>query len=179
MIKYCYFLKNNNYNIANGCLCIKDNIVHYRGNSLIFDKNISKYLLNNIYQNKNNIHDDAIFPLIFKDIEYLKIHSAPFRYYCKEGIFINHPQKIDIINKDNCNGVVFISFRITYNINEKYKEYNSRYIELGRCYEIDSIYNKLNNELLKNNLNIIFNCDTNNFIKCDSIIQKNKLLTFI
>ena len=162
---YCQYLQNNDFDISNGCLCIKDNLIHYRGNSLIMNKKVFNYLLNNIYDNKESKQDDFIFQEIFKNIPYLKIHSAPFRYYCNEGHFLDHPQSIKNIDKINCEGIVFISYRIT--------GLDLRYIELGRCYEIDSIYNKLDNNSFKDNLNMIMNMDIFRFIKGDNIIQEN------
>lgn len=165
LILYCQYLKNNSYDISNGCLCIKNNLVHYRGNSLIMSNKVIKYFLNNIFDNDEHKQDDFIFQDIFKNIPYLKIHSVPFRYYSIEGHFFDHPQSIKEINKNTCEGIVFISYRIT--------GLNQRYVELGRCYEIDSIYKKLDNNCLKNNFNIIMNMDSFKFIKCNYITQEN------
>lgn len=171
LIKYCQFLKDNNYNIANGCLCLKNYIINYRGNSLIMDKNTTKYLLNNIYDNKNYIQDDHLWQEIFKNIDNLKIHSCPFRYYSKEGHFLNHPQSIKEITKENLEGIVFISYRII--------GVDMRYIELGRCFEIDSIYDKLENNTIGDNFGLLYDCDNNIFKKnINTIIQKNNILVY-
>lgn len=178
---YCQFLQENNYDISNGCLCIKDELIHYRGNSLIMNRKVAEYLKNNIYKNIECQQDDFVFQNIFKNIPYLKIHSVPFRYYCKnkKEYFIDHPQTIKEINKENCEGIVFISYRIKIELNNSSIDNisSSRYIELGRCYEIDSIYNKLENNSLNDNFNIIMNINNWQFIKYNYIIQENSKIT--
>ena len=177
---YCQYLESHNYDMSNGCLMIKDQLIHYRGNSLIISNKVVKYLLDNIYDNKLQKQDDFIFQNIFIEIPHLFIHSAPLRYYSNEGHFLYHPQSIHKINKETLEGIVFISYRIILDINNK-NNINSikRFEELGRCYEIDSFYDKLNNDKLSNNLGIIFNGDINNFIKCNSIVQENSKIKIL
>ena len=180
LIKYCEFLKENNYDISNGCLCIKNNLINYRGNSLIMNQKVVKYFLNNIYNNIDHKQDDFIFENIFINIPNLRIHSVPFRYYSNEGHFLNHPQSIHNINKENLEGIVFISYRIILDINNTNNINNiRRFDELGRCYEIDYYYHNLENNILKNNFNIIFNLDNSTFLKCNYIIQENNKLEII
>lgn len=180
LIKYCNFLKENNYNIANGGFMInKDNIIIYRGNCLIFDNKCVNYILNNIYENKDHKADDAIWQDILKNIENIKIHDIPYRYYCNEGYFLNHPLNLKEINKNNLEGIVFISYRIVNLINNEVESgtYKSRCIELGRCYEIDIIYNQLENNHIGNNLGIIWYND--HFIKYKDLIQYDKSIHII
>jgi len=182
LIQYCQFLKDNNYNIANGCLCIKDNIINYRGNSLILDNMVCHYLLDHIHPNTEHVQDDGVFQEVFKNIDNLKIHSVPFRYYCKEEYFKYHPQTIKEITKENLEGIVFISYRITeinkINTDKLHEKY--RYIELGRCYEIDSVYNQLENNSIKDNFGLIYDGDINKFKKnINTIIQQNNQLQYI
>jgi len=173
---YCQYMKDNNIDIANGCLAIKNKIVIYRGNSLIINNKTYHYLIDYNYKNINHLQDDSIFQEIFKTIKGLKIHSAPFRYYCNEGYFIHHPQSIKQVNEQTLEGIIFISYRIILDINKSNDPNRSyddmRYVELGRCYEIDSYYNKLKYNELSDNLNVIFNMDTKLFIQGSTIVQK-------
>lgn len=178
---YCEFLNNNNFDIANGGLCLKNDIIHYRGNSLIMNNKVIRYLLDNIYPNNEHMYDDEVYQNIFKNIENLRIHSVPFRYYSNEGHFSYHPQAIHKINKELCEGIVFISYRIikSNDLEKNLQDDFNRYIELGRCYEIDSIYDSLENLTIGNNFNLLaYDLEKNLFIRGKYILQKNNTLEY-
>ena len=175
----CQFMKDNDIDIGNGCLAMKDKTICYRGIGLIMNNRTYKFLMNSDYNNEEHLQDDSIFQDIFKKIENLKIYNTPLRYYDTTGYFSKHPHSIHTIERKTLEGVVFINYRIITDINKSNDpnrsmyDGNMRFYELGRCYEIDYHYDELDNTMLSNDLGLIFSIDNNKFARGSLLIQKS------
>jgi len=157
LIKYCDWLKENNYDIACGDICKNEKGYIYRGNSFIMTNEVMRYILNSNYDNKKMLHDDLAISEILFDSKF-NVCVCSLRYY-KDTIRKNHPNYLNEINKENLEGVIFISYRI-YNEDKKPLY---RYFELGLAYQIDSIYKILDNISIKND-KLIYDLKKSSFI---------------
>lgn len=158
LIKYCEWLKENNYDIACGDICKNDiGCFVFRGNSFIMTNEVMQYIIDSGYDNKKMLHDDlAISEILFGSK--FNVCVCSLRYY-KDTIRKQHPNYLHEINKDNLEGIIFISYRI---YGEESKPLY-RYFELGLAYQIDSIYKTLNNNSIKND-KLIYDLKRSSFI---------------
>ena len=155
LIKYCKYLKENNYEIACGDIMLQDNFYIYRGNSLLLAPNVWKFIIDN--PSHENLHDDLAISEILKNYRHTP-HYSSLRYYIDKHR-INHPYSIDSYDKlkENIEGIIYISYRIN---GDEYDRFN----ELASGYYIDSIVKKLDNNDIKSN-HYLFNYDTGQFLK--------------
>ena len=158
LIKYCGWLKENNYDIACGDICKNDaGYFIFRGNSFIMTNEVMRYILDSGYNNEKMLHDDLAISEILFDSKF-NVCICSLRYY-KDTIRKQHPNYIHEINKDNLEGIIFISYRI-YGEDRKPLY---RYFELGLAYQIDSIYHILDNNSIKND-KLIYDLKRSSFI---------------
>ena len=157
LICYCEHMNNNNIDIACGDICRLNNNYIYRGNSFIMTNEVLQYIINNDYNNEKFLHDDfAISEILFNSK--FNVDVCSLRYY-KDTNRKHHIYYLNEINKENLEGIVFISYRIY----GEDKKPIYRYFELGLSYQIDSIYMKLENKTLKYS-NFIYDLDKSMFV---------------
>lgn len=158
LVKYCEYLKENNYDIACGDICKNDNgYFIFRGNSFIMTNEVMLYILNSKYDNKKKLHDDWAISEILFDSKF-NVCICSLRYY-KDTTRKHHPNYLHEINKENLEGILFISYRL-YGEDKKPLY---RYFELGLAYQIDSIYKALDNNSIKND-KLIYDIKRSSFI---------------
>ncbi len=157
LVKYCEYMNKNDIDIACVDICKDGEHYIYRGNSFIMNNKIIQYILNSNYDNINKLHDDIAISEILFDTPF-KVSNCSLRYY-KDTIRKYHPYYLHDVNKDNLEGIIFISYRI-------YGEDRNplhRYFELGLAYKIDSIYKQLKNLDIKYD-NLIYDLKNSKFI---------------
>jgi len=158
LVKYCEWLKENNYDIACGDICKNDDgYFIFRGNSFIMTNEVMSYIFNSKYDNKKKLHDDWAISEILFDSKF-NVCICSLRYY-KDTTRKHHPNYLHEINKKNLEGILFISYRL-YGEDKKPLY---RYFELGLAYQIDSIYKALDNNSIKND-KLIYDIKRSSFI---------------